>query len=594
MAGLRVLLLAVVLALAAGALPPEWLCKKDLAYLPDAPPPTDVAVDKQGRIYLLYGSDSFLDIYTAEGQLLGHRGGVAEEKHAPRAVTAQSLWVGRLGATALLTTDQAQNNLLKLLVPTDDGQLKLLALRKPKDLQMPAPLAVARDLDGNWYVWSGSTIAIFGSDGLFDEKVTLPPMKRPVQLAVNSQGNLYCLDAGGLHVFGPKGGEPKFEVAGAQIMYLTGADRLAAVGPDWLRRYSPTGRIEFEVKEPPYLEQGLPTAVSLNDQNGFFLYLRDGARGDGNILKLDAKGEVLQTFPQPVRFPTVPDSGFRLDFEGRVQYWVAKNSTLVKFHPGGKQERSLSYVPGADPQGRMQNPSELVVDKNGIVWISDSGNSRLQRFSLAEGGWLKPVPIGIKGGPARAIPRALAINAAGAVMVVVHPPSAGGEVLLQTLDPKGELISQRSLGSNRGLPVVKLAVAANGELWVYRSRSGLGGGPIEENPSLERFDPRGNKIASLGPDGRIFHYPEDTTARITLRPQEDLVPYRDGMLLAVQGRFLFVSPEFEVTDLAVIRHPRGSKGGKLACEFGGATLQGDVLWVTDTANRCLHRVPIPR
>lgn len=593
MVGLRGFLLLAALALAVWAAPPEWLCKKDVAYLPDAPPPTDVAVDKQGRLYLLYGSDSFLDIYTQEGELIQHRGGVAEEKHAPRAVTAQSLWVGRLGATALLVTDQAQATMMRLLIPTDD-ELKMLVLKKPKDLLLPAPLALARDPDGFWYVWSGSTVAIFGSDGIFTEKVSLPPRKRPIQLAVNSQNHLYCLDAGGLRVFGPKGGEPKFEVAGAQVMYLTGADRLAAVGPNWLRRYSPVGRVELDLKEPAFLENGIPTAISLNDQNGFFLYLRDGARGDGNILKLDAKGEVLQTFPQPVRFPTVPDSGFRLDFEGRVQYWVTKHASLLKAHPGGKIERSLAYVPGADPQGRMLNPAELVVDRNGTVWISDSGNSRLQRFSLSEGGWLKPVPIGIKGGPARALPRSLAINAAGALMVVVHPPGAGGEVVLQTLDGKGQLISQRSLGSNRGQPVVKLAVAANGELWVYRSRAGTGGGPIEDNPSLERFDARGNKIASLGPDGRIFHYPEDTTARIVLRPQEDIVPYRDGMLLALQGRFLAVSPEFEVTDLAVVRHPRGTKGGKVTCEFAGAALQGSVLWVTDLANRCLHRVPIPR
>lgn len=593
MARLRVFLLLVALGLAVWAAPPEWLCKKDIAYLPDAPPPTDVAVDKQGRLYLLYGSDSFLDIYSSEGELIQHRGGQAEEKHAPRAVTPQSLWVGRLGATALLVTDQANANLHRLLIPTDD-ELKMLVLRKPKDMQLPAPLALARDPDGFWYVWSGSTIAIFGKDGIYQEKVTLPPMKRPIQLAVSSKNDLYCLDAGGLHVFGPKGGEAKFDVAGAQIMYLTGADRLAAVGPDWLRRYNPAGRVELDLKEPPFLEKGTPTAVSLNDQNGFFLYLRDGARGDGDILKLDAKGEVLQTFPQPVRFPTVPDSGFRLDFEGRVQYWVVKSSSLVKFHPGGKLERSLAYVPGADPQGRMLNPAELVVDKNGTVWITDSGNSRLQRFSLAEGGWLKPVPIGIKGGPARAIPRSLAINSAGALLVAVHPPGAGGEVMLQTLDGQGQLIAQRSLGSNRGQPVVKLAVAANGELWVYRSRAGAGGGPVEENPSLERFDARGNKIASLGPDGRIFHYPEDTTARIVLRAQEDMVPYRDGLLLPLQGRLLAVSPEFEVTDLAVVRHPRGSKGGKLACEFAGATLQGNVLWVTDMANRCLHRVPIPR
>jgi len=592
-AGLRGLLLLAALALAAWAAPPEWLCKKDIAYLPDATPPTDVAVDKQGRLYLLYGSDSFLDVYSQEGELIAHRGGVAEEKHAPRAVTPQSLWVGRLGATAMLVTDQMQSNLLKLLIPTD-GELKLLALRKPKDLQMPAPLALARDPDGFWYVWSGSTIAVFDRDGIYREKVGLPPMKRPIQLAVNSQNSLYCLDAGGLRVFGPKGGEPKFEVAGAQVMYLTGADRLAAVGPDWLRRYSPAGRIELDLKEPPFLEGVLPTAVSLNDQNGFFLYLRDGARGDGTILKLDAKGDVLQSFPQPVRFPTVPDSGFRLDFEGRLQYWVSKNSSLVKFHPGGKLERSLAYVPGADPLGRMQNPAELAIDKQGVVWIADSGNSRLQRFSLAEGSWLKPVPIGIKGGPARALPRSLAFNAAGALLLVVHPPGSGGEVVLQTLDGQGRLISQRSLGSNRGLPVVKVAVAANGELWVYRSRGGTGGGPVEENPSLERFDPRGNKIASIGPDGRILHYPEDTTARIVLRAQEEMVPYRDGMLLPLQGRLIFVSPEFEVSDLAVVRHPRGTKAGKLACEFGGAALQGNVLWLTDLANRCLHRVPIPR
>lgn len=567
-------------------------CKKEIALTGSTEsPPTDVVVDEKGRIFVLYEGDGFLDVYSDRGELLQHRGGRAEESLELTAVTPLSQWVGRLGKSAVLVSEPKQHVIRAVLIPGEKGFDTIPLTGTPTPLTGLA--ALARDTAGLIYVWvqQDAKVYVFDGNGNYSDSVSVPGLKRPVQLSVDSQGDLYCLDAAGLHVF-TREGSPKFEVSGAVAQYLTGSDVLALAGRDWLRRYGPEGQLEVELRELEGLRNKEPIAISINDEGQFFVYFRDPESGAGNVQKLSSKGQVLTDFPQGARMPAQPDPGTRLDYQGRLHLWDGKAGRLLRIHPGGKLERSLVYVKSSEPKGRLQNPADLMLAPDGVVWIADAGNSRLQRFSMASRDWLKPIGIGIRNGDARGMPRSLALGRGGIFYCVVYPRNSQQDVVLQTRDMNGKLLAQKSVGSAYGDPIVRVASAPNGDIYLYRSRVKTARG-WEENPALTRFDARGNKVAEIGGDGPPFSPPGRPGERLILKPQEDMVFYAGRMLMAVGGTLYEVAPDLRVTREYKLNFKRGGAGRLRMGEYGGAYVRDKILYLTDMSNSCVERVVLP-
>lgn len=589
MAGLRrkvatALALAVGWAWAQTSLP----CKQEIRLEPlGSAAPTDVTRDSEGRLYVLYEGDGFMDIYTRDGQLIEHRGGQSEIRQQLTGVTVLSQWVGRLGRSALLVSEPGQQVVKGVLVPGPHS-LEWTALSGSKE-PIQGSVALARDLEGNFWVWSEQARQCFGftPQGQLFETRKLPSLRRPVQLAVDSQGNLYCLDTWGLHVINAEGGL-RYEVEGAQAMYLTGADVLALASRDWLRRYAPDGQMEAQVREIEAFQEAEPVALSLNEEGQFFVYLRNPDRKDGVILKVHPQGKILSEFPQPERVPVSPDPGLRLDYQGRIHLWNSA-SKLLKLHPGGKLEREMAYVPSAEPKGQLVQPADLCAGPDGQIWIADAGNCRLQRFRFGSG-WQKPITVGIQGGDSRGVPRSLAFNAYKLLYCVVHPRNREGNVVLQTRTLEGKLLAQRAICPAWGDPVVKIACAPSGDLFVYQSRVKTNRG-WEEAPAIYRYLPRGQKAAQAGGDGPGLSPPNNPSRRIVLKPQEDLIPW-EGRLLVPSGGSLVVFN----SDLQPVReYGLSFKSGRnpVFGDFGGSCLGGKLLYLVDTGGRCLQRVVLP-
>lgn len=550
-------------------------------------PPTDVAVDAAERLYVLHEADGFMDIYTKDGVLLQHRGGHAESRLQPAGVTALSQWVGRLGKSALLVSEAGQQVARGVLVPGPHS-LEYLAFSGLKE-PIEGSAGLARDLEGNFYVWSqaASKCYTFNAQGEYLGARRLPSLRRPQQLAVDSQGLLYCLDTTGLHVVDRKG-EMRYEVAGAQAMYLTGSDVLALAGRDWLRRYSPDGEMEAEVRDLEPFQEAEPVALSINDEGQYFVYLRHPDNNAGRVVKLSRAGKVLTEFPQPSRAPGSPDPGVRLDYEGRIHFWNGK-STLSKLHPSGKSERTMAYIPSADPKGQMLQPADLTYGPDGQMWIADAGNCRLQRFRYGSG-WQKPITVGIRGGDPRGVPRSLAFSPYNHLYLVVHPRNRQGDVVLQTRDLSGKLLTQRALCPGWGDPVVKITTAPNGDLYVYQSRAKTVRG-WEEAPTLLRYAARGQVAAKAGGDGPGLAAPGNPGRRIVMKPQEDLVAWQGKLLLPSGGSVFLLSNDLEPIQEYSLVYKQG-KNPQFG-EFGGAARAGKLLYLVDVGGRCVQRAVLP-
>lgn len=579
------LLLAAGLAWAQTSLP----CKQEWTLQPlGTSPPTDVAVDAAQRVYVLYEGDGFMDLYDKEGQLLEHRGGQAEIRQQPTGVAVASQWVGRLGKSALLVSEPGQQVVKGVLQPENEELVWTPFQGSPQPIG--GTCALARDLEGRFWVWSSNSprCFVFGPDGHYLGGRKLPPgLRRPVQLAVDSQGLLYCLDTWGLRVIN-KEGNTRYAVDGAQAMYLTGADLLALAGRDWLRRYSPDGQMETEIREIEAFREAEPAALSLDEQGGFFVYLRNPDRLDGLLLKLSPQGKILSEFPQPSRVPISPDPGLRLDYQGRIHLWNSQ-SQLLKIHPGGKVERNLTYVPASEPKGQLVAPADLAWGPDGQMWVADSGNCRLQRFRPGSG-WQTPITIGIQNGDPRGVPKSMAFNSYKLLYLVVYPRNRQGQVVLQTRDLEGKLLAQRDLCPAWGDPVVKVACDPSGEWYVYQSRGKTNRG-WEEAPTLLHYTARGQLLASAGGDGPGLAPSGDPARRVQLKPQEDLIPWQGKLLIPSGGSLHLFNSELQIIREYGLLYKQGRN--PVFGEFGGSARNGNLLYLVDQGGRCLQRVVLP-
>jgi len=573
--------LLLFLCLAAAALAgPDLVCTADLLTSSSPLPgsiPTDVAVSPDGTLAVLYAQEGRVGLVRSDGTPLAHRGMPGPEQ-APARLNPVSLWVGPWAEPSLLAREEGKRR-PEWRLTMRQGVLRPQRL---EGAELDPPTVAAVGPEGRFYALSGQTLHAFGANGSRQYRVQLGGLTAPKALALDRQRNVYVLDAMGLAVFTRKG-SPRFQIEGAQAFDLASDDRLLAVGRDWVRKYATDGRLLVESTWQASGRQVV--AASLTPSGEIFVYQRDPHSGAGRILRLSPQAEELEEFPQPPRFPPGQDPGMRLDSKGRLHLWDASQAVLEKIHPGGRLESRAGYAPQAAPKGRLLRPADLAWDSDGLLWVADTGNCRLQRLDPWRG-WLEPLSVGIRGGALRGEPRQVAVDGRGAILCVVHPPSGQGQVVLQRRDRSGRLLWQSDLGEASASPIIKLAVGHDGSLFLYRSDARL------TVPVLTRLDSRGKTLARVGGEDRNFHLPGQFASRISLKPEEDMVAYAGGVILPVGGRLAFVNSRLEVLDVRAIRHPRGVTLHTLPDFGGGAVSRSRVLYLADLANGVVHRIPL--
>ncbi|WGX97146.1 NHL repeat-containing protein [Nocardioides sp. L-11A] len=118
------------------------------------------------------------------------------------------------------------------------------------------------------------------------------------------------------------------------------------------------------------------------------VYVTDSTTGNPSVA-LSPSGAKIHTY-------TLPGEGVALGVAtaptGEVLVTNASADRVEVFSASGTWLRSIGS-PGAGP-GQLDRPDDVVVGADGTVFVSDSGNSRIQRFNLATG-----ADLGGFGGP---------------------------------------------------------------------------------------------------------------------------------------------------------------------------------------------------
>ncbi len=356
--------------------------------------PSGIAVDEQGRVYVSDTGNNRIQVFDAKGKWLrsfGSKGDGPREFRDPSgiAVSHGLLYIADTGNSRVqvLTVDGISI-----------GQLTLKPQKKGGD-EMKSPVSLALDVQNRVYVLdagthtvrifdaSGAQVSAFGARGS-----GIAGFEKPQGIAVDVRGNVYVADTGNYKIkkFDPQGklvgsvgiegnGQGQFrELVGIVVDRegkLWGLDAgkntvqvFAAERDDTplLAPASPLPTVEF-IKDIP----GEATAIAINKRPW-------GVTGDSLAALGIAGGRTIGSRGSEPAFFKAP-RGLAVDSQGH--FWVADtgNDRLQKFSIEG----NLLQVIGksGSGEGELRAPSGVAVSPKGNICVADTGNKRVQVFS---------------------------------------------------------------------------------------------------------------------------------------------------------------------------------------------------------------------
>ncbi len=192
-----------------------------------------------------------------------------------------------------------------------------------------------------------------------------------------------------------------------------------------------------------------------------------GVDGEGNIYLSDSKG--VQKFG--------PDGGFLLRVGGdalpRAQgiavrqdgtvYVTGLNDVVLVFDPAGNQIGTIGQ-PGGAP-GQLLQPVDAALDADGNLYVVDTGNYRVEKYSPDGESLLTFGERGTRNGQFTA-PRVITVDSTGRIYV-----GMGDDFLIQRFSPEGTYLDTlgKSYADETMWRISGLAVDQDGHLYASQS-----------------------------------------------------------------------------------------------------------------------------
>jgi DNA-binding beta-propeller fold protein YncE/Tfp pilus assembly protein PilF len=259
--------------------------------------------------------------------------------------------------------------------------------------QLRGPAGVAIGPDGRVYVAEtrNSRVSVFGKDGIFLDSFGDGNLSKPVKLQVDPSENVYVLDGGALIRFEPHGLGWKpvrlkamgvgFAVEQHGWMYALDAE-LGKV-----KEYTPAGASENafgtqgtgvgqlqEATDLAYVGDGDVLITDPGNKRILRFHVENAKRGDelppNRQTKIALTGPVWEA--QRKVGPFVPLK------EGLIGYDLEKKE-LVKLDEKGNA--SLEFGKYGKEKGQVRDPRSVAWSESLGVFVTDTGNSRIQFFS---------------------------------------------------------------------------------------------------------------------------------------------------------------------------------------------------------------------
>ena len=438
--------------------------------------------------------------------------------------------------------------------------------------RLDAPESVAVDSTGNVYVAEPSTIGVaptidqvtkYSADGVFMDVIAAPgigagQVSDPTSIAVAPNDDVYVVDKGNDRVtrfdalgnylgvwgaFGPGNGQFKNPegVAVDSLGDVYVADSL-------------NGRIQkFDSAGNWITAWVVPTPLEVAVDSGDVIYVVGG----GMVRRFDSSGSPLSSWASTGAL------GVAVDPSDTV--WVT-TSSVNKIHRWDAAGVPLADVAASgSADGQLLSPQGIASAATGQIYVADTGNGRVQRFSNAgtfETAWgMYPAP-GVMDTPS-----GLAVDANDNIYVTNQDQDT-----IQKFAPNGTFLTAwGGTGSVNGQLLDPSAIAVSADGFVYVADKG--------NQRIQRFDTDGTYLGQWGSFGTA-----------------------DGQLSSPQGIAVDGAGRVYVADTANHRIQRfsplgafqtvwglqGTSDGQFKSPLGIGLDSGGNVWVADTGNNRLQ------
>lgn len=345
--------------------------------------PTGVAVDSHGNVYVVCSFNHQIMKFDPSGKLITAWGSYGEgngQFEGPNSIAIDSL-------DNLYISDYANNRVQKF-----DSSGNFLAAwgsscGKSTDgiLQMNSPQGIDVDASGKVYVADTYNYRIgkYDPQGNFIdawrcEAVEMPNYSAPDSIAVDDSGRMYIVDGCGHRIV-------KLDAAGNHITAWGELDHRSdehftpidiAISPSGnLHMLDRDGGCVWEFD----LSGNFTTVWKLHDERTDALSMCIGSSGcvyvaDGSnsrIEKYDSQGNFIKEWSLPCSVSHVA-----VDAEENI---YASGINVLKFDSSGRFITALGS-PGTD-NGHLGMPEGVVVENNGSIYVADSCNDLIHKFS---------------------------------------------------------------------------------------------------------------------------------------------------------------------------------------------------------------------
>lgn len=245
-------------------------------------------------------------------------------------------------------------------------------------------------------------------------------------------------------------------------------------------------QIKLEPQGPGW-EIGYPSAVTMDDA-GLIYVLHRGEKADP-VLVVNRDGKVVRSWGKGLY--KIPHS-IRIDPEGNIWTVDSGSSMILKFSPMGEKLMEISV--GEQPAGRgaTNGTSDIAFGPNGRIFISDGyGNARVLEYN-SKGERVRQWGSAGTGPGQFNQPHGIAIDDQGIIYVADR-----NNARLQRFDLDG-----RYLGEWNHLGKVTAVAFRNGALWIGTQYRNV---PNEADGWHMRIDRKTGKILELTESGRSHH-----------------------------------------------------------------------------------------
>lgn len=401
--------------------------------------PTGIAIS-ESAVYVTDNDLHRVAIFALDGSFLysfGERGGNDKEFKSPQGIAIH-------------------NNVI-YVADTNNGRVQVFGANgvflksikgegkeAPPERRIIEPIAVAIGPQGYLYVIDDDDrrIKIFTNDGAFVS--VLPQTKRPAALAMAADGFLvadkknYCIskynfDNQLLFSFGSQGkGRAQF----ISISGLTATENGIVHAADKERGLIQSFALDSGESYPSWRRTPPLTSVSWL-QHIEMTAGKISWDGKDTLFAIDTENKSIVAFKDGKKSATitVPDSepnAIAVDTNGFLWTTDYDNKRVLKLDRQGKI--LLSFGESGSEPGNFSKPTDIIVSPDGIIYVSDKSNSRVQAFNY-DGVFLNAIRTGKNGLPLDS-PIALSLASDKTLYVLDK-----GTNLITAFSPTGQVIT---------------------------------------------------------------------------------------------------------------------------------------------------------